>query len=311
MARMSADVARHEDPTVHAFMAADAPAQVQILRGWGMADAVTLILNNACENRCFFCANAGVTSVPRSELTPWDRIARHLDGRPQGVTTLLIGGNEPALHPDFERALAHAHAVGFTHIELMTSGLQLSAEQVTRWTAWGLAVVAVPIYAAQAALHDAVCGTRCFDRLVAGLDRAHAAGVRVELHTLALKRTVHDMVALADMARDRWSARLAIAPLRDKASLFSYAAESLSPDELAALLNAMPPHVSLVGMPACVDPARARGSAQVMDIYFRTQLRQYAPVCGGCAAQARCPGVVAARLATWGEAGLQPLPIQS
>jgi len=307
MGRYSADVARHEDAAVHRFMAANAAQQVEIMQTWGMPPAVTLILVNACENRCFFCANAGVTSVPAGDLTPWDRVRAHLDGRPEGVTTLLIGGNEPTLHPDFDRALAHAHAVGFTHVELMTSGLQLSAAQLARWQPLGLSTIAVPIYAAQADLHDAICGTRCFDRLVEGLDRAFAAGIQVRLHTLALRRTAAELAPLAALATERWQAQLAVAPLRDKAGLFVYDEESVAPAELEALVHALPAEVSLVGMPACVDPGRARGSAHVMNIYFRTQLRRFHAVCEPCEAREGCPGVVAARLDRWGAEGLRPV----
>ena len=102
---------------------------------------------------------------------------RHLRGRPADVDRLLVGGNEPTLHPDFDRSMALAHELGFRRIELMTSGLQLARpERLAAWVGWGLDAVAVPIYAGRAGPHDAVCGTVCFDKLVDGLDAAHAAG---------------------------------------------------------------------------------------------------------------------------------------
>jgi pyruvate-formate lyase-activating enzyme len=297
----------HEDPRVHAFMAADAPAQVEILTAWGLRPAVALVLLNACENQCFFCANAGTTAVPPERNTPWEHIERHLRGKPPGIDRLLVGGNEPTLHPHFDRMMALAHELGFREVELMTSGLQLAVPgRLAAWVAHGLREVAIPIYSADAALHDAVCGTPCWDRLVAGLDAARAAGVRVWLHTLALRRTVDGLPALAALARERWDAELAVAPLREKQGLFRWDAETVTLDVLARALDGLPEHVALVGMPDCLDRGRARGSAQVIEMYFRTQLRAFDPVCSACLDQPSCPGVVAAQLQRHGASGLSP-----
>lgn len=298
------DALLHEDPAVHAFMEADAAGQARILASWGMDPAVALIVVNTCENACFFCANPGTTAVPDDEVTPADRIAAHLAGRPDDVETLLIGGNEPMLHPWFEDAMTRAWALGYRRVELMTSGLRLTPQRVASLVARGLSAVAVPIYSTEGALHDAVCGARCYDRLVAGLDAAVAAGVRVDLHTLVLRRTLHTLPDLVRMCRERWGARLAVAPLRDKAGLFAYDDEAVP---LSALHDALAGlDVSLLGMPDCLLPDAPRGSAPIIDVYFRTQLRAFGGPCAGCARRSTCRGVVLAEIARHGGAGLRP-----
>ena len=289
-----------EDATLHAFMAGSPAEQVAFLTGWGLDPAVAVVLVNTCANRCFFCAQPGTIAVPASDVTPWARVEGQLGGaRPAGVDRLMIGGNEPTLHPDFERLMAAAPAAGFTSIDLMTSGLALADPvRLDRWVAHGLRRVAVPLYAEAAPLHDAVCGAVCFDRTVAGLDAAHARGVTVHVHTLALRRNLDVLAPLARMVADRWEGTLAIAPLREKAGLFVWDDEALPLAAVRAWLGAQPADlpVTLLGWPTCVDRARPRGSAQVIEMYFRTQLRRFAPACEGCADRADCLGVVQAML---------------
>lgn len=296
-----------EDAEVRAFLVADVASQARQMAAWGVAPAVLLILTNACENRCFFCANAGTTAVPPERFTRWEDIAARLRARPEGVTRLFIGGNEPMLHPRFGDALVLAKASGFTSIELMTSGMQLAdASARAAVLDAGLADVAVPIYAAEAGLHDAICQTACWDRLAEGLDAVRAAGVRVWVHTLALRRNRDALAPLADLVRDRWGGALAIAPVREKAGLFGWREEALSLSEMGMLCQGLPPDVTLVGWPSCLDRGRPRGSASVMDLYFRTQLRTFAPACDGCLDRPTCPGVVDAQLRQFGAAGLVP-----
>lgn len=299
----------HEEPAVHDFMAAAPAAQVAVLESLGLPRAVPLILVNTCENRCFFCASPGTIAVPASDVTRFDRIRAHLDARPEGVDTLWIAGNEPVLHPDFERTLAHAHAAGFRHIALMTSGLRLTdPAALARWKALGLAEVAVPIYSTVPALHDAVCGTPCFDRLVAGLDAARDAGLVLHLHSLALHRNLHDLAALAQLCATRWSTTLALAPLREKEGQFVWDAEAVPLAVLGEHLRALPDRhdITLLGMPMCVDRRRPLGSHPMIEMYFRTQRRDYGQACAPCADRTACPGVVAAQLKRYGDAGLAP-----
>lgn len=299
------EVPSHEDAEIHEFLAAGAARQAELLERWGFPRAVVLMLFNACEARCFFCANPGTVAVPDDQRTRWAAMEQHLRGRPVGETRLLVGGNEPLLHPDIDRAFALAAELGFTWIELMTSGLQLAhPERLARWVEHGLRSVAVPIYSQDPTLHDAICGVPCHARLLAGLDAARDAGVQIWLHTLALRRNVDELDALARWAGERWGAPVAVAPLREKDGLFRYDPENVPLAELQERLPGMSPNLHLVGMPACLDRGRARGSATVIEMYFRTQRREHAPVCAGCADRKGCPGVVAAQLRRWGEQGL-------
>ncbi len=293
----------HEDALVHEFLAASPARQAQILSAWGLPPASALILVNACESRCFFCAGPGTIAVPAADITPRQRILDFFGQASPEQGRLIIAGNEPLLHPDVDLAFELAAAAGFAPIQLMTSALSLEPARLRRFVAQGLRELVVPIYSAEASLHDEISGRPAFQQLVEGLDLAHALGLRLHLHTLALRRTLAGLPALARLCEQRWGARLAVAPLRDKA-LFRFADEALPLDELRLALAALP--VSRLGLPLCVGRALPQSEALAIEVYFRTQRRGYAAACEGCADRPACPGVVEAALCAWGERGLEP-----
>ncbi len=301
---------RHEDAAVRDVLTAGVAEQHAALRAWGLPPVRLLVLYNPCAFRCFFCASAGTSDRAADDRTPWAQIAGHLSpALPEEQGRLIVAGNEPLLHPDFDRLMDLAADRAFHHIELMTSGTPLSdPARRTRWIQRGLRAVAVPLYAAVADEHDAVVGAPAWDGLVAALDAAHAEGVRVEVHSLALRRTANALLPLARMVQARWGTTLAIAPLRDKEGQFDWAREALPLDALADRLAAWPTDVGvrLVGFPFCVAPEAPRGAADTIGLYFRTQRRAFAPLCAACTARPRCPGVVEAQLRQRGDAGLSP-----
>lgn len=286
----------HEDAEVVGLLTAPPAVQLARITAWGLGPATLLLMMNACENRCFFCANDGVLRPPPAAVTRWSDIGPRLElNRALAVRTLCIVGTEPALHADFDRALALARDVGFTRVELMTSGLRLAEPGVAeRWFAAGIRSVAVPMYGATADVHDSVVGTRSFDRTVHALDRARAAGIAVRVHSLALSRTLPALPGLVQLVADRWGDRLAVAPVRPKESLFDYAAEAPTLDAIAAAVE--PLDVSLVGFPSCVAPTKRRGAALVIQLYFRGQTTGFAEACAPCALRATCPGIVLAEM---------------
>jgi molybdenum cofactor biosynthesis enzyme MoaA len=299
--------APYEDESVRRFLGAPPDEQARTLTTLGLPPAVALLLVNACENRCFFCASPGTTSVPPGAVTRLEAAKAHLSARPEGVTTLLVGGNEPTVHPDFDAIIAHAHAAGFTHVELMTSGLGLGeTSRLARWRHLGLESVAVPIYASHGALHDEVTGTSSFDRLVLGLDAAHTAGIVLHLHTLLLRRTATELPALARMVWSRWGVPLAVAPLREKPSLFRLADEALPLDEVAPLLASIEVPIARLGLSTCFARERPMATSLVMEMYFRSQRRRFVDGCSTCLDRTACPGIVDGQLEAFGDGALTP-----
>lgn len=283
----------HENAAIHAFLRGNPAEQLAWLQARGLPPATLLALHNACAQRCFFCAAPGTVSVPDGERTTRNTAFAQLNARPSGVTRLLIGGNEPTLHPDFSDLLHAARPAGFSSIELMTNGADLGVHAEV-WALAGVAEVIVPLYAASAPLHDEVCGAICFQRVVAGLDAAFAAGIRVSVHTLLLRRTLTELPVLATLVTERWGTRLGVALLRDKGS-FNFATEAPTFSDAAAAVAAVPASIRPfgIGTPRCLDTVAAEAPL-VAELYFRSQVRSYGPGCEGCGLREGCGGVVEA-----------------
>lgn len=294
-----------EDETWRRILLAPLREQLREFEARGLPRAGVLILQNACENRCFFCANAGVTHTAENAVTRLEHIERWIDdARGVDVERLCVGGTEPALHPAFEDALRGLTSAKLGPIEVMTSGLRLAEAGVAeRWAALGVRAVAVPLYAATARLHDeVVCHPGAFERTLAGLDGARAAGIDVLVHTLALRRTAAELPALGTLVRERYASRLALGAPRPKPSVWQWETEALT----AAELEQQPAEldVSFVGYPLCVGRGKPRGSAAVIELYFQGSRREYAPECARCLERPSCPGVLSAEVTR----GFVPLP---
>jgi hypothetical protein len=305
--RDGAPVPTNEDPAILRLMEAPAAEQLPALAAMGWPATSLLILMSACDGRCFFCARETVLSPPPELITPWPRVRAWLEAaRPVPATRLCLGGTEPASHPAFEDTLRLAQEVGYREVELMSSGRRLAQPGVAeRWAALGVRAVCAPLYSADAAAHDAVVGVPGHHaEVVAGLDRARAAGIRPRVHSLALTATLGGLRALADLCLDRWGSPLALAPLREKPDLFRYAEHAPAPEALEAALRGAP--LGLVGSPACFAPGAPRGAPALISLYFRSQATTFAAPCASCASRPSCPGVVPAALATFGDGWLRP-----
>ena len=291
-------------------MSAPLAVQSHTMAQWGLPPAGLLIMMSPCLGQCIFCAQPAVTDPPPRDWTDWARIEALLSGNAQaGLDQLCIGGTEPTTHPDFDRALALAQRVGFGAIELMTSGLSLSTPgEAERWAAAGIRTIAVPIYGASAAVHNQVVGVPAYARLMRGLDAAHAAGIQVRPHTLALQETLPGLSELAAMVFQRWHSPLCLAPARPKDAVWDYDAQAPGLTAVAQAIEKVPAdQLTLTGWPSCLAPHRARGAAQVIELYFRGQTRDLHAACEPCATRQTCPGLVSALLARDGAAGLLPM----
>ena len=286
-------VPTHEDSAIHTFLRENPHYQRAWLRDRGLPEATLLALHNSCAQRCFFCAGPGTVAVPEAEWTSRGSAMAQMERRPQSVRRLLIGGNEPTLHPDFLVLLNAARGAGFESVDLMTNGRDLAANAES-WHTAGLTEVVVPLYAANAALHDEVCGAVVYDQVVAGLDAAHAIGISVRVHALLLRRTLSALPDLARMVRERWGTRLGVGLLRDKGS-FDFTGEAPAFDECVVAVERIPePFRPLgIGTPACL-PTFPEAPPLLADLYFRTQAKAYGPACDGCSFRANCSGAVAA-----------------
>ncbi len=307
--RLNLRVPSHEDEAMAEVMAAPLGTQLARFEDWGLPRTGLLILMSACQGRCFFCASPAVTDPGPDIVTPFERVERWLDDNLElGVEDLCLGGTEPPTHTHFDATLERAKSVGFSRIQLMTSGLSLESSKLAAdWYAAGIRSICVPLYGSNARAHDSVVGVPGhFERATRGLDNARSAGIEPFVHTLLLRRTLGDLGALATLTRSRWGARLAIAPLRAKDEVFAFRSESVPYDEIEPAIASA--DVSLVGFPSCVAPEVSRGGPLLIELYFRAQKMVFDAACEPCTLRESCPGLVAAHHEQYGAAGLRPTP---
>lgn len=292
----------HEDPALHQFLAAAPGEQAAWLAARGLPAATLLPLRNACAQACFFCAGPGTSALPATQNSPESQIWAQLSGRPPEVQRLLIGGNEPTLHPHFERVLFHAQDLGFSQIDLMTNGATL-AGKAKEWAALGLRQVVTPLYSLKAEVHDSLCGTRCFSQVWDGLEAALEAGIQVHIHSLFLRRNLDDLAALSQAVQQKFGSRLAVGLLRPKPG-FDWKAEAPSFGEIRKIFAEMQVKPILLVAPRCLAWGEGEGilpgffgeeeeePALLAELYFSSQKRIFLDGCRGCPSRERCDGVV-------------------
>ena len=94
-------------------------------------------LTYACPLRCAYCSNP-VSVQQRAaplDVTDWQRVIREAEAL--GVLQVHFTGGEPLLHPDLEQLVVEAHAADL-YVNLITSGVPLSRERLTRLQQAGL-----------------------------------------------------------------------------------------------------------------------------------------------------------------------------
>ena len=286
----------YEDPSFHSFMSAPFEEQIAQLRVWGEVPAGLLILMSACEGQCFFCAQPVVTHPPPSMITQFDAVRTKLMANQQlGIQRLMIGGTEPPTHPHFEDTLRLAQRVGFSEIQLMTSGLTFR-KHGRHWARLGVRSVCSPLYSADSETHDAVVGVPGhWEQVVAGLDTAFALGLEVHVHTLAMVRTLSHLPALGRWVQSRWGTTVLVAPMRPKEDVFRFKTAAASLDSIRLIQE---PSLQWTGFPECVQPSGT--GALLTRLYFRGQKTEHLSTCEGCSLVHTCEGVVSGYVSEFG-----------
>jgi len=274
----------------------------------------TLLVTERCDQLCLMCSQP-----PKKRHI--DRFALFEEACLLAEPKSLIGvsGGEPTLYKAellgmMERVLAERPDLEF---HVLTNGQFFDDGDVARLrdrryghVSWG-----IPIYAAEAGLHDRIVGKEgAFARLENGMAVLARAGARIELRTVVLSDNV---AALPDLARhvakrlrfvEVWSImqleNIGFARAR-WASLFVDHAEDFAPIG-QAVNNAMLYGVrtQLFNFPRCTVPAAWRDLARASISDWK---RRYADACTPCREREACSGFFEWHPFEQAEAGVTPL----
>ncbi|TYC78763.1 His-Xaa-Ser system radical SAM maturase HxsC [Novosphingobium sp. BW1] len=257
----------------------------------------TLLVTEQCDQLCAMCSQPPKkTHVDRFDLLEQASLLAD-----QGIT-IGISGGEPTLHRArlFSMLESVLEARPDLNFHVLSNGQHFTAEDALRLRSpcyrnvvWG-----IPIYAADAASHDAIVGKAgAFERLMASFAHLLRAGARIELRTVLSSSTAERLDTLASFivrdlahieqwsvmglenigfARNRWN-ELHLDLRRD----FHAVGKALD----RANLHGIRPR--LFNIPLCHVPAAYRSYAVASISDWK---QRFSDKCAPCAARPECSG---------------------
>lgn len=296
---------RDSNPLRRRVIGADLPDQARWMRRRPDIFKLPLLaLQNPCSHDCIFCIQKEL------EVTDIEGVERWFDDNQRtGFTRLGLVGNEPLAHPEIDRVLRSARLLGFERIEALTSAAPLAEpDRLEALVAAGVRGYAIPLFAADAAVHDRIVRADGSHRqTLHAVDRLRELGATVHIHANVLRQNLDQLDALERLVVDDLGLPLSLIPVRPKRANLPY--RDLVPryrDMIERL------HVrSLVAFPRCVSaliqgdvtPDASRIS-DLLKVYLLDQPFLKPGRCRACDWRTRCTGTFAAYLEIHGDGEL-------
>ena len=175
--------------------AAGAPAP--LIDPFGRAISyVRVSVTDRCDFRCVYCMSEHMAFLPRRDLLTLEELDRLCSAFvARGTKRLRITGGEPLVRHDvmtlFRSLSRHLASGALEELTLTTNGSQL-ARFAQELADCGVRRVNVSLDTLDPARFRALTRTGDFARVMAGIDAALAAGLRVKLNAVALKGVNED-----------------------------------------------------------------------------------------------------------------------
>ncbi|MDG5488867.1 His-Xaa-Ser system radical SAM maturase HxsC [Sphingomonas sp. BGYR3] len=257
----------------------------------------TLLVTERCDQLCIMCSQP-------PKKTHEDRFALLEQACLLAERDAVIGvtGGEPTLYKDellgmIERVIEARPDLGF---HVLTNAQHFDEEDVLRLrqpafrrVTWG-----IPLYAAQADLHDRIVGkSGAFARLMESFSHLVRAGQRIELRTVLIQDNAAALRELARLVSARlrfvsaWSImqleHIGFARGRWASLYFAHHTEFELIAEAIDIARLHGIHARLFNFPLCTvpEPYRILAAPSISD-----WKRKYAPGCEGCREQESCSG---------------------
>jgi len=167
--------------------------------------SVFLELTYRCNFACAHCLVDGGPRAPAAEpdLSTAELVALFDDLAGLGVFKLTFSGGEVTERRDLSTLLREARRRGFL-VDLKTNGSRLTAPRLALLRELGVTDVAVSVYSLEPAVHDGITGRPgSLARVLAGLERARAAGLDVRISLPVMRPNAATATATADGLRAR------------------------------------------------------------------------------------------------------------
>jgi len=157
-------------------------------------------LTYRCPLRCSYCSNPIDWARHKNELDTdsWKRVFREAEDL--GVVGLNLTGGEPILRKDLEQLIAEARKLDL-YTNLITSGIPLSRERLTKFRAAGLDNVQVSVQDVSAKESDRIAGLKSFEKKLEVCAWVKELGMPLTLNVVLHRDNlghVAEIVALAE-----------------------------------------------------------------------------------------------------------------
>lgn len=147
-------------------------------------------VTDRCDFRCVYCMAEHMTFLPKRELLTLEELERVCAAFiAKGVRRIRVTGGEPLVRRDVMRlfeGLGRRLGHGLDEVTLTTNGSQLSRFAGPLMAA-GVRRINVSLDTRDAARFRTITRWGDFDRVMAGIDAAQAAGLKVKINMVALR----------------------------------------------------------------------------------------------------------------------------
>ena len=158
------------------------------------ARAITYLrisVTDRCDFRCVYCMSENMSFLPKKELLTLEELDRLCSAFvARGVRKLRITGGEPLVRRDimtlFQRLGRHLETGALEELTLTTNGSQLARFAGDLYAA-GVRRVNVSLDTLDDAKFKAITRWGRLDQVLAGIDAAQAAGLKIKINAVALK----------------------------------------------------------------------------------------------------------------------------
>ncbi len=173
-------------------VSADPMGSSRMTDGFGRRiDYLRISVTDRCDLRCRYCMAEKMTFLPRKDVLSLEEIAIIADRFiARGVRKIRLSGGEPLVRRDFlelaRRIGRHLDAGGLDELTLTTNGTRL-AEHAEALVDAGMRRINVSLDSLDPDRFAHITRGGELAKVLAGIEAAHAAGLRVKINMVALK----------------------------------------------------------------------------------------------------------------------------
>jgi cyclic pyranopterin phosphate synthase len=170
----------------------EAPARPRLVDGFGrVVDYVRLSVTDRCDLRCVYCMAERQVFLPRSEVLSLEELDRLGSAFVDlGVRRLRLTGGEPLVRRDVlqlvRRLSRHLKTGALDELTLTTNGTRL-AESAAALADCGVRRLNVSLDSLDPSTYRRLTRGGELNRVLAGIEAARAAGLKIKINTVALK----------------------------------------------------------------------------------------------------------------------------